>query len=80
VIPDAAVQFGNTGTYVYVIDDELVTHLRPVVIGAGDGGKAAVIEGLVAGERVVLEGLDRLREGAKVEIVEAEAAADGALQ
>jgi len=71
VIPDAAVQFGNTGTYVYVIDD-------PVVIGAGDGGKAAVIDGLAAGERVVLEGLDRLREGAKVEIVEAESAADGA--
>jgi len=79
VIPDAAVQFGNNGTYVYVIDDELVTHIRPVMLGASDGGKAAVIEGLAAGERVVLEGLDRLREGAKVEIVETESAADGVL-
>jgi len=78
VIPDAAVQFGNTGTYVYVIDDALVTHIRPVVIGAGDGGKASVIDGLVAGEQVVLEGLDRLREGAKVEIVEEAPAAGGA--
>jgi len=80
VIPDAAVQFGNTGTYVYVIDDELVTHIRPVLLGAGDGGKAAVIDGLNAGERVVLEGLDRLREGAKVEIVETGNTAGGSVQ
>jgi len=73
VIPDAAVEFGSSGTYVYVIDEENTAHLRPVVLGAGDEGKAAVIDGVKAGEQVVLEGLDRLREGAKVEIIEREA-------
>ena len=69
VIPNAAVQFGSKGTYVYVIADDDTSSLRPVVLGAADGERVAVREGLKPGERVVLEGLDRLREGSKVEVV-----------
>lgn len=68
-IPDAAVQFGNSGTYVYVIQNDDTASVRTVTLGASSGGRVAVVEGLEAGERVVLEGIDRLREGAKVEVV-----------
>ena len=70
-IPDAAVQFGSQGTYVYVIDAEDTASVRPVVLGATSDGRVEVIEGLADGERVVLEGIDRLRDGAKVEVVDA---------
>lgn len=69
VIPNAAVQFGADGTYVYIINADDTSSPRPVKLGAADGERVAVIEGLAAGERVVLEGLDRLREGAKVQVV-----------
>ena len=86
-IPDAAVQFGSQGTYVYVIDAEDTASVRNVVLGASSDGRIEVLEGLEQGERVVLEGIDRLRDGAKAEVVDAggqsveeaddEAAADG---
>lgn len=69
-IPDAAVQFGSQGTYVYVIADDDTASVRSVVLGAGSGGRVEVLEGLEAGERVVLEGIDRLRDGAPVEVVQ----------
>ncbi len=85
VIPEAAVQFGSQGNYVYVIDEDLTAAVRPVKLGASHEGRVAVAEGLQPGERVVLEGLDRLREGARVEVVEGdgtdtEAAAAGTVQ
>lgn len=73
-IPDAAVQFGSQGTYVYVIDDEDTAHVRDVVLGATSDGRVEVLEGLEEGERVVLEGIDRLRDGARVEVVDADGA------
>jgi multidrug efflux system membrane fusion protein len=69
VIPNAAVQFGSQGNFVYVIDDELKATLRAVELGATEGDRVAVIKGVGAGEKVVLEGLDRLNEGREVEIV-----------
>ena len=68
-IPDAAVQFGSQGTYVYVIDDEDTAQVRNIALGASSHGRVEVLEGLEAGERVVLEGIDRLRDGASVEVV-----------
>jgi len=69
-IPDAAVQFGNDGAYVYVVDDENIAHIRKVALGTGDGGRIAVLEGLEAGEQVVLEGIDRLTDGGRAQIVQ----------
>jgi multidrug efflux system membrane fusion protein len=63
VIPGAAVQFGSRGTYVYVIDKDNKARVRDVVLGPSDGPLQAVSQGLQAGETVVLEGLDRLRDG-----------------
>ena len=69
-IPDAAVQFGSQGTYVYVIDAEDTASVRPLMLGASSDGRVEVLEGLEEGERVVLEGIDRLRDGARVEVVQ----------
>jgi len=69
VIPDAAVQFGRNGTYVYVIRPDDTATVREVKLGASSGTRIAVLEGLEAGERVVLEGIDRLGEGRKTLVV-----------
>ncbi len=66
VIPSAAVQFGARGTYVFVIDAQNKAAIRDVVLGPVEAGQQAVTEGLEAGALVVLEGLDRLREGSGV--------------
>ncbi|MEO7414259.1 MAG: MdtA/MuxA family multidrug efflux RND transporter periplasmic adaptor subunit [Opitutaceae bacterium] len=68
VIPAAAVQFGSRGTYVYVIGKDNKAVIRDIVLGPSDAINQAVTKGLVAGEVVVLEGLDRLREGSGVVI------------
>lgn len=72
VVPGAAVQFGSQGTFVYVIGGDDTASVRPIRLGASDGERSAVLEGLEEGERVVLEGLDRLREGSQVAVVEDE--------
>jgi len=66
VIPSAAVQFGSRGTYVYVINDQKKANVRDIVLGPTEGTQQAVTKGLQAGDAVVLEGLDRLREGSGV--------------
>lgn len=66
VIPGAAVLYGSRGTYVYVINEENVASVRDVVLGPANGTDQSIAEGLRGGEHVVLEGLDRLREGSRV--------------
>lgn len=66
VIPAAAVQFGSRGTYVYVVGQDNKAAIRDLVLGPSDATNQAVTKGLVAGDVVVLEGLDRLREGSAV--------------
>ena len=73
VVPVAAVQYGSRGTYVYLVTAEGLAAVRDVVLGPSEEGLQAVLQGLSGGERVVLEGIDRLREGRPVTIV----AADG---
>ena len=67
-IPADAVQYGAQGTYVYMIIHGKAT-VRPISLGPTSGGRIAVTEGLAKGDEVVLEGLDRLREGREVTIV-----------
>ena len=69
VIPSAAVQFGSRGTYVYLIDANTQATVRDVVVGPSDGDMQAILKGLEPGERVILEGIDRLREGRPVTVV-----------
>lgn len=75
LVPNAAVVRGGQGTFVFVIKDDRTVTLRKVVVGLPEGDDVSVESGLAPGERVVVEGSDRLREGAKVEIPDAESRA-----
>ncbi|MCF5630387.1 MdtA/MuxA family multidrug efflux RND transporter periplasmic adaptor subunit [Pseudomonas syringae] len=69
LVPTAAVQFGTDGTFVYVLDGDKKVKLKLLKTGPSDETSTVITEGLAAGERVVLEGTDRLRDGAEVEVV-----------
>ena len=74
-VASAAIQRGAQGLFVYVVNDDLTVSLRDVQLGPMEGAYAAVDNGLKPGERVVVDGTDRLREGAKVELADREAGA-----
>ncbi|MDE2285589.1 MAG: efflux RND transporter periplasmic adaptor subunit [Hyphomicrobiales bacterium] len=76
-VPTAAIQRGAPGTYVYVIKDGKVT-VRTIKAGPTDGPMTAVTSGLSAGEQVVIDGTDRLRDGARVTVPGAAPVADTA--
>ena len=69
LMPAAALQFGASGTFAYVVDAEDKVQLTPISVGASDGQLSVVEQGLKAGDRLVLEGTDRLRSGNKVEVI-----------
>lgn len=69
VVPTAAVQFGSRGTYVYIVNEQSQAAVRDIVLGPSDGDVQSIAKGLQAGDRVILEGLDRLREGRTVTLV-----------
>jgi membrane fusion protein, multidrug efflux system len=67
LIPQAGVQRGAPGTYVYVVNaaDKTVS-VRKVTLGPGDPTNITISQGLAAGETVVVDGADKLKDGAKV--------------
>jgi membrane fusion protein, multidrug efflux system len=65
-VPTSAIQRGAPGAYVYVINADNTVSVRQVTTGAVDGNITQVRSGLSAGERVVIDGTDRLRDGLKV--------------
>lgn len=75
VIPTAAVQMGNEGHFVWVLNDENKVSKHLVKPGIQDSQNVVISAGLSAGDRVVTDGIDRLTDGAKVEVVEAQAPA-----
>jgi multidrug efflux system membrane fusion protein len=74
VVPGAAVQRGTPGTFVYAVDPEKKTvSVRKVRLGPEQGDRVAVEQGVTPGTLVVVDGADKLREGAAVELVKHEA-------
>ncbi|MBX8513949.1 MdtA/MuxA family multidrug efflux RND transporter periplasmic adaptor subunit [Pseudomonas cichorii] len=69
LVPTAAVQFGTNGTFVYALDGDKKVKVNLLKTGPSDENSTVVLEGLAAGAQVVLEGTDRLRDGAAVEVV-----------
>jgi membrane fusion protein, multidrug efflux system len=67
-VPVAAVQRGAPGTYVYRVNEDNTVSVQVIKLGAQDGNFFAVESGLSPGDRVVTDGADRLRDGAKVTI------------
>jgi len=71
VIPAAALQMGNEGNFVWVLNDKNKVSKHTVTPGIQDSQKVVISAGLSAGDRVVTDGIDRLTEGAQVEVVDA---------
>ena len=77
LVPIAAIQRGTLGTFVYVVDrGEQTVSTRSVTLGASTAQVVAIEKGLEAGEQVVIDGADKLRQGAKVELAAAAKAGD----
>ncbi|WP_313097740.1 MdtA/MuxA family multidrug efflux RND transporter periplasmic adaptor subunit [Atlantibacter hermannii] len=80
VIPAAALQMGNDGHFVWVLNGDNQVSKHTVTTGIQDSEKVVIAAGLSAGDRVVTDGIDRLTEGAKVEVVDAHNAEGNAQQ
>jgi multidrug efflux system membrane fusion protein len=65
--PSEAIQRGPQGAFVYVVRPDGVAQMRRLELGPSDGGLIAVKQGLKAGEAVVVDGAEKLQDGAKVE-------------
>ncbi|MES2911938.1 MAG: efflux RND transporter periplasmic adaptor subunit [Pseudomonadota bacterium] len=66
VVPVTAVRQGSSGDYVYVLNADRTVSLRPVTRGQATVDKVVIATGLQAGERVITEGADRLKDGSRV--------------
>ena len=76
-IPSTAVQRAPRGAFVYVVKTDSSVTIRGVRIGTTEGDWVSVQGDLAEGEKVVTDGADRLREGAKVEVIAAPARPGG---
>ncbi len=68
-IPQDAVQYGAEGTFIYVIEENKA-QLKMLELGVVDNGRVEVRSGLKGGDQIVMEGLDRLRPGRDVTVVQ----------
>ena len=75
VIPEPALLHSGDSVLVYVIDGQGLVQIRPVKIGLRLAGKAEVIEGLNAGEQVIVEGIQKIAPGMPVKNAPPEKAA-----
>jgi multidrug efflux system membrane fusion protein len=66
VVPTAAIQRGAPGTFVYTVNPDSTVSVKPVKLGVAQGERQAILSGIAVGDMVVTDGVDRLRDGAKV--------------
>jgi multidrug efflux system membrane fusion protein len=77
LVPTPAVLSGAPGDYVYLVNAGGTVSAHKITLGPSDGKSTAILSGLVAGNTVVIDGTDRLTDGAKISVAAA-AAASGA--
>lgn len=68
VVPSQAVQTGQSGPYVAVVEKEMTARIQPVRAGASANGFTVIESGLSPGETVITDGHIRIKPGVKVEI------------
>ncbi len=68
VVPNVAIQNGQQGTFVYVVDENSTVHLKTVQVGVSTETISQILGGLTETDRVVVDGTDRLIEGASVRV------------
>ena len=78
VVPSAALQTGQDGTYIYVVKDDMTVEMRPVTAGLRVNDILVIDKGLKEGETVVTEGQLRLAPGSKV-VIQNGSGADGGI-
>ena len=71
IVPSAAIQRGAPGTFVYLVKPGNTVSVQKVKLGPTDGQRVVIVSGLQAGQSVVDDGADRLKDGAKVMLVSA---------
>lgn len=70
LVSSAAIQNDTQGAFVYVINKDNTVQIRRVTLGPTEADKVVVLSNLAANETVVVEGIDRLKEGGKVDIAQ----------
>ena len=68
LVPEAAVQRGTEGTFVWVVKPDETVEMRPITLGLTEGPDASVDAGLAPGERVIVDGAEGLRAGNRVTV------------
>ncbi|MDH0893448.1 MULTISPECIES: efflux RND transporter periplasmic adaptor subunit [unclassified Pseudomonas] len=69
-VPERAISQGPSGTFVYIVDEQGMARARPVTTSQTAGGRWAVDSGVSAGDRVIVEGLPKVRPNAPVKVVD----------
>jgi membrane fusion protein, multidrug efflux system len=64
----AGIQRGVPGTFVYLVNADDTVSVRPVKLGVTAGDRVEVLSGLAPGDRIVIDGADKLRDGAKINV------------
>lgn len=77
LVPTVAIQLGKLGHTVYRVNDNGTVSLVKVKTGATSGDNTIIEDGLEPGQIVVIDGVDKLRDGSKIRIVDRHAAASG---
>jgi multidrug efflux system membrane fusion protein len=70
-MPTAGIQRGSPGTFVYLVNADSTVSVRKVALGVTDRERVEVRSGLAPGDRIVVDGADKLRDGAKIVVREA---------
>jgi multidrug efflux system membrane fusion protein len=68
IMPTAGIQRGVPGTFVYLVNSDDTVSVRKVALGVTDGERVEVTSGLAPGDRIVVDGADKLRDGAKINV------------
>src|SRR6266853_985108 len=77
VVPTSAIQRGAPGTFVYLVNADNTVAVRPVTLGPASAERVAIQAGLAPRDRVVVDGADKLRNGARVVVRNAEGGGSG---
>jgi multidrug efflux system membrane fusion protein len=67
-ISTAGVQRGVPATFVYLVNADSTVSVRPIKVGVTDGDRIEILSGLTPGDRIVIDGADKLRDGAKINL------------
>ena len=77
IVPSAAIQRGAPGTFVYLVKPDNTASVQVVTLGPNDGEQVAITKGLEPGQVIVTDGADRLKDGAKIQVVQPAAQTPG---